>query len=71
MSINDLKPSYDSLIYKLEDIKAEDSYEESDINDKKSTSFIMIQMKIMRKIVKKMRTIPILFSKIKNITKRY
>ena len=40
MSVNDQKPSYDSLIYKseineLEEIKAEDSYEESNINDLK------------------------------------
>ena len=40
MSVDDLKPSNDSLIYKseineLEEIKAEDSYEESDINDLK------------------------------------
>ena len=38
MSVDDQKPSNDSLIYKseineLEEIKAEDSYEESDIND--------------------------------------
>ena len=40
MSEDDQKPTYDSLIYKseineLEEIKAEDSYEESDINDLK------------------------------------
>ena len=40
MSVDDQKPSYDSLIYKseineLEEIKAEDSYEESGINDLK------------------------------------
>ena len=40
MSVDDHKPSYDSLIYKseineLEEIKAEDSYEESYINDLK------------------------------------
>ena len=40
MSVDDQKPSYDSLIYKsgineLEEIKAEDLYEESDINDLK------------------------------------
>ena len=40
MSVDDQKPFYDSLIYKseineLEEIKAEDSYEESDINDLK------------------------------------
>ena len=40
MSVDDQKPSYDSLIYKseineLEEIKAEDSYEESYINDLK------------------------------------
>ena len=40
MSVDDQKPSNDSLIYKseineLEEIKAEDSYEESDINDLK------------------------------------
>ena len=40
MSVDDQKPFYDSLIYKseineLEEIKAEDSYEESEINDLK------------------------------------
>ena len=40
MSVDDQKPSYDSLIYKseinkLEVFKAEDSYEESYINDLK------------------------------------
>ena len=40
MNVDDQKLSYDSLIYKLEineleEIKAEDSYEESDINDLK------------------------------------
>ena len=40
MSVDNQKPSYDSLILKseineLEEIKAEDSYEESDINDLK------------------------------------
>ena len=40
MSVDDQKPSFDSLIYKseineLEEIKAEYSYEESDINDLK------------------------------------
>ena len=40
MSVDDQKPSYDSLIYRseineLEEIKAEDSYEEIEINDLK------------------------------------
>ena len=40
MSLDYQKPSYDSLIYKseineLEEIKAEDSYEKSEINDLK------------------------------------
>ena len=40
MSVDDQKPSYDSLIYKseineLEEIKAKNSYEGSDINDLK------------------------------------
>ena len=40
MSFEDQKPSYDSLIHKseinkLKEIKAEDSYEESEINDLK------------------------------------
>ena len=80
MSVDDQKPSYDSLIHKsdineLEEIKAEDLYEENEINDLKGHIIYNDSEKIMRKIVKKMMTISLLFFKNqkyhKKILKKY
>ena len=70
MSVDDQKPFYDSLIYKseineLKEIKAEDSYEKSEINDFKKISFIITKIKVIRKIWKMRDNSPSFFPKSK------
>ena len=80
MSVDDQKPSYDSLIYKseineLEEIKAGDSYEENKIYDLKENIIHNDSDENYKEIVKKMRKISILFFQNqkyhKNILKKY
>ena len=67
MSVNNQKPSYDSLIHKseineLKEIKAEDSYEASNINDLKEHIIHNGSDKNYEEnSEEKIRTIPLLF----------
>ena len=68
--------SYDSLIYKseineLEEIKAEDSYEESDINDLKQHIIHNDSDENYEENSEESEDNSLLFLKIKEITKRY
>ena len=75
-SIDGQKPSNDSLIHKseinkLEEIKAEDSYKESEINDLKEHIIYNDSDKNYEENSEKNEDNSLLFSKIKNIIKRY